>query len=126
MPWTGLESEVAGTGNGRGDLAAPVAGVALSLLGHATEGIPYALKSHRQLPHDELGLEMQQAKSQRLEPRIPPSISAEPSSVIRPIDLDHEPAVGSEKVDDVLAQHDLPPERDPELSTGQLSPQASF
>jgi len=90
------------------------------------ERTPQALESQRQLSHDELGLEMQHTKAQRVEPRITASISAEPSRVIRPIDLNDEPAGGREKVNDVLAQDDLPSERDPELSTGQLSPQASF
>jgi hypothetical protein len=67
---------------------------------------------------------MQHAKVQRPEPRITASISAKPSSVIRPIDLDDEATGGSEKVDDVPAEHDLPPERDPELTTGKPSPEA--
>jgi hypothetical protein len=46
--------------------------------------------------------------------------------VIGPIDLDDEPAGGCEKVDDVFAQHDLPSERDPELTAGKVSPEASF
>ena len=69
---------------------------------------------------------MHHAKAKHPEPRITPSISAEPSRVIRPIDFDDEAAGGREEVHDVLAQHDLPPERAPELSTGQLSPQPSF
>ena len=60
----------------------------------ATERVPDALKSERQLSHDEVSLEMQHAKAQRLEPRIAASIRTEPSSVIRPIDLDNERHAG--------------------------------
>jgi hypothetical protein len=84
---------------------------------------PYALKNRRRISHDEPGLEMDHPKAERLEPSIAPSVSA---SVIRTIDLDHEPADRGEKVDDVLAQHDLPSERDSQLAAGQVSPQASF
>jgi hypothetical protein len=69
---------------------------------------------------------MQHAKPQSFEPSIAASIRTDPSGVIRPINLDDEPAGWSEKVDDVLAQHDLPPECDSELAAGQLSPEASF
>ncbi len=69
---------------------------------------------------------MQHPKPQRLEPRIAASIRTEPSGVIRPINLDDEPAGWSEKVDDVLAQHDLPSERDSELRARKPSPEASF
>ena len=69
---------------------------------------------------------MHHAKAKRLEPSIAANIGAEPSSVIWPVDLDDEATGGGEKVDDVLAQHDLPSERDSELATGQLSPEASF
>jgi hypothetical protein len=81
------------------------------------ESVPNALKNHRQISHDELALEMQHAKAQRPEPRIAASISAEPSGVIGPVDLDDEATGWGEKVDDVLAQHDLPAKRDPELTT---------
>ena len=106
----------------------PLPSLRRKLLSHATETIPYALKNGRQISHDELGIDMHHAKAKRLKSDIAPgiSLSAEPSSVIRPVDLDDEAAGGSEEVDDVLAEHDLPSERDPELSTGQLSPQASF
>jgi hypothetical protein len=75
--------------------------------------------------HDELGFEMQHPKAQRLKPSIAASVSAEPSSVIEPIDFDDEATGGSEKVDSVGAEHDLPPERDPELTTGKPSPEPS-
>jgi hypothetical protein len=61
---------------------------------------------------------MQDAIAERLEPGITPCIGRAPSGMIRPIDLDDEAVGGREDVDDVLAQHDLPSERDPELSPG--------
>jgi len=85
-----------------------------------------ALKRRRHIPHDELGLEMEHAKPQRLEPSITASVRTEPPSVIRPVHLDDEAAAWGEKVDDVLAQHDLPSESDSELAAGQPSPEASF
>jgi hypothetical protein len=69
---------------------------------------------------------MHDAKAKRLQPSIAASISAEPSSVIGPVDLDDEATGGSEKVDDVLAEHDLPAKRDPELTTGKPSPEPGF
>jgi hypothetical protein len=69
---------------------------------------------------------MQHAKAQRPEPSIAASISAEPSSVIGPVDLDDEATGGSEKVDDVLAQHDLPSKGEPELAAGKPSPEPGF
>ena len=69
---------------------------------------------------------MHHAKAKRVEPSIAPSISAEPSSVIRSVDLDDEATGRGEKVDDVFSQHDLLSKRDPELAAGQPSPEASF
>src|SRR5688572_28827763 len=65
---------------------------------------PNALKSQRQSSHDELGLEMQHAKPQRVEPRIAANISAEPSIVIGPVDFDDEATGWGEKVDDVCTR----------------------
>jgi hypothetical protein len=92
----------------------------------ALEGAANESESNLQLSHDELGLEMHHAKAKRLEPSIAESVRTEPSRVIQPVDLDDEATGGGEKVDDVLAQHNLPSERDPELATGQLSPEASL
>jgi hypothetical protein len=92
-----------------------------SLLTSRAETAANEPESNQQIWSDELGVEIQHAKAKRPNPRIPPSISAEPLSVIRPIGLDDEAAGRREEVDDVLAQRDLPPERDPELSPGQLS-----
>jgi hypothetical protein len=69
---------------------------------------------------------MHDAKTQRPEPSIAASISVQPLSVIAPINLDDEATGGSKKVHDVLAEHDLPAERDPELTTGKPSPEPSF
>jgi hypothetical protein len=69
---------------------------------------------------------MQHAKAQLLKPSIAARVSAEPASVIRPIDLDDEPASRREEVHDVLAEHDLPAKRDPELTTGKPSPELGF
>jgi hypothetical protein len=93
---------------------------------HSTESIPDARKSQRQISHNKLGLEMHHAKAKRLEPSIAASIGAEPSSVIAPVDLDDEATGGGEKVDDVLAQRDLPSKGEPELRAGKPSPEASF
>jgi hypothetical protein len=88
--------------------------------------VPYARDSQGRLSHDDVGLEMQHAKPQSLEPSIAPSISTEPPSMIRTVNFDDEAAGGSEEVDDVLAEHDLPSKRDPELTAGKPSPEAGF
>jgi hypothetical protein len=93
---------------------------------HAPESIPYAHKSPRQISHDELGLEMEDAKAKRMKPSMAPSVSAAPSSVIRPVDLDDEATGGGEKVHDVFGEHDLPSERDSELLAGEMIPKPSF
>jgi hypothetical protein len=92
----------------------------------ALESVANESESGLQILHDELSREMQHAKAERLKPSIAASIRAKPSSVIGPIDLDDEATGWSEKVDDVLAEHDLPAKRDPELTTGKPSPEPGF
>jgi hypothetical protein len=92
----------------------------------STESRSDKTDSDWQLSHDELDFEMQHTKAPSHEPRISASISAKPSSVIRPIDLDNESASRREEVHDVVAGHDLPAKRDPELTAGKPSPEPGF
>jgi hypothetical protein len=103
-----------------------VDGLAKACSGVAPESAANESESNPQISHDEFGFDMQQAIAQRPQPRIAASIRAKPSSVIWPIDLNDEATGGSEKVDDVLAQHDLPAKRDPELTPGKPSPEPGF
>jgi hypothetical protein len=92
----------------------------------STESRSDKTDSDWQLSHDELDFEMQHTKAPSHEPSIPPSISANPSSVVGPIDLNDEATGGSQKVDDVFAEHDLPAKRDPELTARKPSPEPVF
>jgi hypothetical protein len=84
------------------------------------------LKSHGQLSHDELSLQTQDAVTKHLEPSIPARVDPGPASVVRPVHLDHQPRCRRQKIHDVLPNHHLPAERDPQAAPGELRPKPRF